>query len=226
MCGLVVDDNEDIRTSTLELLRIVGCVVATAEDGPGGIDAVARFAPDVALIDIGMPGMSGYEVARRVRALPGTESLTLIAVTGFGQEDDRAKAREAGFSAHLVKPIGPGQLASAVERSRQARPRRSRGPIRVRTGLSRRLADRRWAVRRTAPQRLDQLVRGRRKESRLTGEHHSHPIDGGFVRLKVSRWTALRTTASGSHNSSASAAELFSPALATTSGILHLRSVS
>jgi PAS domain S-box-containing protein len=117
---LVVEDNEDIRTTTVELLKLVGCDAAAAEDGPRGIEAIGRNAPEVAIIDIGMPGMDGYEVARRVRELPDSESVLLIAVTGFGQEDDRTRALGAGFNAHLVKPIDLNQLSATVTRLRKA----------------------------------------------------------------------------------------------------------
>jgi two-component system, chemotaxis family, CheB/CheR fusion protein len=116
---LVVDDNEDIRTTTLELLKLVGCDADAAEDGPRGIEAIVQGAPEVAIIDIGMPGMDGYEVARRVRKLPDSESILLIAVTGFGQEDDRARALGAGFNAHLVKPVDLSQLSTVVTRLRK-----------------------------------------------------------------------------------------------------------
>jgi two-component system CheB/CheR fusion protein len=115
---LVVEDNPDIRTTTVGLLRDFGCVVDSAEDGPSGLAALDRALPDIALVDIGMPGLDGYEVARRIRARPDTRRLRLIALTGFGQEDDRHRALEAGFDAHLVKPIDFEQLANLVAQAR------------------------------------------------------------------------------------------------------------
>lgn len=112
---LVVEDNPDIRTTTVGLLHDFGCIVDSAEDGASGLAALDRGLPDLALVDIGMPGLDGYEVARRVRARADGRSLRLIALTGFGQEDDRQRALEAGFDAHLVKPIDFEQLASTVE---------------------------------------------------------------------------------------------------------------
>ena len=115
---LVVEDNPDIRTTTVGLLRDFGCVVDSAEDGLSGLAALDRAIPDVALVDIGMPGLDGYEVARRIRARPDTRRLRVIALTGFGQEDDRHRAIEAGFDAHLVKPIDFEQLAKVVAQAR------------------------------------------------------------------------------------------------------------
>jgi two-component system CheB/CheR fusion protein len=113
---LVVEDNPDIRVTTVGLLRGFGCAVDAAEDGASGLAALDRVVPDVALIDIGMPGLDGYEVARRIRTRRDARGLPLIALTGFGQEDDRQRAFEAGFDAHLVKPIDFEQLAATVQR--------------------------------------------------------------------------------------------------------------
>jgi two-component system CheB/CheR fusion protein len=112
---LVVDDNADIRTTTTRLLRAFGCETYEAAGGRQGIEAVGKHVPDVALIDIGMPGMNGYEVARHVRQLPAADGITLIALTGYGQEEDRARALDAGFHAHLVKPIDLDQLSRVLK---------------------------------------------------------------------------------------------------------------
>ena len=101
---LVVDDNEDAAESLGVLLQLLGAVVEVAFDGPAAIEAVVSHRPAAVLVDIGMPGMDGHEVARRIRELPGSDGITLIALTGFGQEEDRHRSRSAGFDHHLVKP--------------------------------------------------------------------------------------------------------------------------
>ena len=101
---LVVDDNDDVRESLCRLLTMLGYRATSASDGPSALQAVERIRPQVAVVDIGLPGMDGYELARRLRRASPT-GLRLVAVTGYGQESDRARSREAGFDAHLVKPI-------------------------------------------------------------------------------------------------------------------------
>jgi len=101
---LVVDDNRDAADMLAELLRLLGVTVEVANDGASALEAVASFRPDVILLDIGMPGMDGYAVAREVRVRPGGRAITIIALTGWGQEQDIAHARDAGFDHHLVKP--------------------------------------------------------------------------------------------------------------------------
>jgi PAS domain S-box-containing protein len=101
---LVVDDNWDAAQSLGMLLKIMGHEVRTAYDGAGGLEVVRTFRPDVALLDIGMPGMNGYELARRLRAQDDLRGMILVAVTGWGQEEDRLRSREAGFDLHLTKP--------------------------------------------------------------------------------------------------------------------------
>jgi two-component system CheB/CheR fusion protein len=108
---LVVDDNRDGADSLAMLLRLGGHDVCVANDGPGAVTAAASFAPEVVLLDIGMPGMNGYEVARRIRLLPGSGRVLLVAVTGYGQEEDRRRSRAAGFDHHLVKPVEFDALA-------------------------------------------------------------------------------------------------------------------
>ena len=87
------------------LLRMAGHDVAVARDGLGAVDQTASFDPDLVLLDIGLPGISGYEAAQRIRQLPRGEGVQLVALTGWGQEDDRRRSREAGFDQHLVKPV-------------------------------------------------------------------------------------------------------------------------
>jgi signal transduction histidine kinase/ActR/RegA family two-component response regulator len=102
---LVVDDNRDAAQTLGTLLRRSGAEVIVAESGPVALEAFQKHRPTIALIDIGMPGMDGNEVARRVRLAPETRNATLIALTGWGQDDDRRRCREAGFNHHLVKPV-------------------------------------------------------------------------------------------------------------------------
>jgi two-component system CheB/CheR fusion protein len=111
---LLVEDHADIRIVTGRLLKAVGCEVTQAEDGSSGLEAVSRHKPDVALIDIGLPDINGYDVARRIRELPEGQDMKLLAVTGFGQPEDRQKAIDAGFDAHLVKPLNYEELVSII----------------------------------------------------------------------------------------------------------------
>lgn len=112
---LVVDDNEDAAELLALSLSESGYVTRVAHDGPAALRVAEDFAPEVALLDIGLPVMDGYELARRLRA-PGTPPIRLIAITGYGQESDRAASRKAGFDAHLVKPVNPGDLEAIVQR--------------------------------------------------------------------------------------------------------------
>ena len=106
----MVDDNHAAAESLATLLALQGHDVRTAYDGPGALDAAEELRPGVILLDIGLPGMSGYEVARKVREQPRLQDAALIAVTGWGQEEDRRRSREAGFRHHLVKPVDPAEL--------------------------------------------------------------------------------------------------------------------
>jgi PAS domain S-box-containing protein len=111
---LVVDDNVDAATTLQLLLKSLGHEACAVFDGQQALSTALEFRPDVVLLDIGMPGLDGYEVARRLRALKRVEPLRIIAVTGWGQEADRTRAREAGFDVHLVKPVDPSVLTSAI----------------------------------------------------------------------------------------------------------------
>ena len=102
---LAVDDNVDAAESLALLLRLEGHEVRTAYDGPAALAAVQADRPDVVSLDLGMPGMDGYAVARRLRALPGLEDVLLVALTGWAQEEDRRRCYEAGFDGHLPKPV-------------------------------------------------------------------------------------------------------------------------
>jgi PAS domain S-box-containing protein len=107
---LVVDDNEDSATTMATLVGMWGHDVRTAHDADSALKAAAEHRPDVVLLDIGLPHISGYEVAEQLRALPGLEHAVLIAMTGYGQEEDRRRTREAGFTHHLTKPVPPDTL--------------------------------------------------------------------------------------------------------------------
>jgi PAS domain S-box-containing protein len=107
---LVVDDNEDSAMTMATLVSMWGHEVRTAHDAAGALAAAAEKWPDVVLLDIGLPQVSGYEVAKQIRALPGLTNLVLIAMTGYGQEHDRRRTSEAGFAHHLIKPVPPERL--------------------------------------------------------------------------------------------------------------------
>jgi len=113
---LIIDDNRDAADSLHALLRDYGFPCASALDGPSGLEAVGSFAPDAVLLDLGLPGLDGYEVARRIRALPDGERYLIVAVTGYGEERDRERSAQAGIDAHLVKPVDPDQLLTAIRR--------------------------------------------------------------------------------------------------------------
>jgi len=111
---LIVDDNVDAATSLSYVLALAGYQTDIAHDGNRALEVAATLRPAIVLLDIGLPGMSGLEVARRLRAAPGGKDLRLIAVTGWGHDSDRAKSLEAGFDAHLTKPIDPEMLLSHI----------------------------------------------------------------------------------------------------------------
>lgn len=107
---LAVDDNQDAVNILARTLQLQGHAVQTAYDGIEAVDVAMRFHPEVVLLDIGLPRLSGYEVARRIRQLVGGSSVILIAITGWGQEEDRRQSQQAGFDLHLVKPVDPTAL--------------------------------------------------------------------------------------------------------------------
>jgi PAS domain S-box-containing protein len=107
---LVVDDNKDAADSLSMMLSLAGMEARTAYDGLEAVAAAAAFHPDVVLLDIGLPKLNGYEAARRIREQPWGKDMVLVAVTGWGQEEDRRRSQEAGFNAHLVKPVDPVAL--------------------------------------------------------------------------------------------------------------------
>jgi signal transduction histidine kinase/DNA-binding response OmpR family regulator len=112
---LIIDDNVDGAESLAVLLRALGLEVQTAYDGPEGLSAAAEFRPEVVLLDIGLPKMDGYEVARRLRRTWGGEPLLLIALSGYGQAEDRQRSLQAGCDHHFVKPMAPDVLVSLLQ---------------------------------------------------------------------------------------------------------------
>jgi signal transduction histidine kinase/ActR/RegA family two-component response regulator len=119
---LLIEDQEDARETLRLLLETDGHEVATARDGREGITVLAVFHPDVALVDIGLPQLDGYEVAREVRKLPAGQRIKLIALTGYGGLEDRARAEKSGFDMHLTKPVSYEQLVRALQPLERAAP--------------------------------------------------------------------------------------------------------
>jgi CheY-like chemotaxis protein/anti-sigma regulatory factor (Ser/Thr protein kinase) len=113
---LVVDDNVDAAETIAKLLRLSGYDTECVYDGPTALAAVQRKQPDVVVLDIGLPGMDGYEVARRLRAQDDSRRTSLIAVTGYGQENDRQRSLQAGFDEHFTKPVDPEELERFISR--------------------------------------------------------------------------------------------------------------
>ena len=111
---LVVDDNDDVRVSMALLLRAMGHAVWEAENGQEALAIAKSACLDAVLLDIGMPGLNGYEVARLLRQEPALAPLTLIAMTGYSQEGDRQASLRAGFDHHVVKPFDPAELAGLL----------------------------------------------------------------------------------------------------------------
>jgi PAS domain S-box-containing protein len=112
---LVVDDNRDAAESMGMLLSVWGHDTRAAHDGPSALSVASEFQPEFVLLDIGLPGMDGYEVARRLLELPGLRGAVLVAMTGYGQEEDKLRSRAAGFARHLVKPADPLKLRALIE---------------------------------------------------------------------------------------------------------------
>jgi CheY-like chemotaxis protein len=111
---VLADDNEDAVAALDLLLKSWGHSVRTAADGLEAVEAVEAFHPQVVLLDLGMPRVDGYEAARRIRKLPGGRDAVIIALTGWGQPQDRIRTREAGFDAHLVKPVSDDELIRTI----------------------------------------------------------------------------------------------------------------
>ena len=118
---LLIEDNPDSRDMLQAILTLSGFQVEVAEDGQQGLDAILAQRPDVALIDIGLPKLDGYEVARQVRKQLNRSEVHLVALTGYGQEKDREAVFQAGFDEHLVKPVNPEDLARVLSTPRKPR---------------------------------------------------------------------------------------------------------
>ncbi len=115
---LVIDDDQDCADSTAILLRRLGALAQPAYSGAAALDMLADFEPQLALLDIGMPDMDGYETARRIRQHPQGRDLTLVALTGWGRQQDRRRTLEAGFDHHFVKPIETDTLETLLAAAR------------------------------------------------------------------------------------------------------------
>jgi CheY-like chemotaxis protein len=111
---LVVDDNDDVRETLTELLRLLGHEVAGAASGTEALEQAPAYAPEIVLLDLGLPDVDGCEVARRMRDLPAYDATVLIALTGYGQDEDKRRVAEAGFDMHLIKPIEPSDLEKVI----------------------------------------------------------------------------------------------------------------
>ena len=123
---LIVDDNVDAAESLRMLLELSGHTVAVEYGGAAALDAVESFRPDVVLLDIGLPDVDGYEVAREIRARHGTDNLKLVAVSGWGQAEDKQRAVDAGIDQHFTKPIDSARLGQVL--SAQIGPARNQHP--------------------------------------------------------------------------------------------------
>lgn len=111
---LVVDDNRDAAESLAVFLQLGGHSVHTAYDGVEAVEAAESFRPDIVLLDIGMPKLNGYEACRRIRDTAWGKDMTVIAQTGWGQDEDKRRTHEAGFDGHLVKPVDPVAVMKIV----------------------------------------------------------------------------------------------------------------
>lgn len=122
---LVVDDNVDAAHTLAMLVQLAGHDVRIAYDGPPALTLAEAFQPQVVLLDLNLPAMDGYEVARKLREKPETQEVVLAAVSGWGQPEDRRRSKEAGFDRHYVKPVDPNiitKLLSDAQRGRQGLP--------------------------------------------------------------------------------------------------------
>ena len=111
---LIADDNVDFAMSLEAILKALGHDVRVTHDGLAALEVAPQFAPEIAFLDIGLPGRNGYDLARSLRQSRQTAACRLIAVTGWGQEEDRRRSHEAGFELHLVKPVEPQQIIDIV----------------------------------------------------------------------------------------------------------------
>ena len=112
----MVDDNRDAAELLADSLRVLGHQTDVALDGVAAIDVAREFRPDVVLLDLGLPVMDGFEVAQRLRELPDSARMRIVAITGYGQDTDRRRTRAAGFDRHLVKPVDIARLGTWLRR--------------------------------------------------------------------------------------------------------------
>jgi CheY-like chemotaxis protein len=112
---LVVEDNVDVAETTATMLTLAGHTLRWAADGAQALAAAQDFAPEIVLLDVGLPTVDGYQVARRLRQLPQTRHALLVGLTGYGMPADRQRGREAGFDHHLLKPADPAALCALIE---------------------------------------------------------------------------------------------------------------
>ncbi|HWO23265.1 MAG TPA: response regulator [Kofleriaceae bacterium] len=110
---LLVDDNEDARELLAGLLELQGYRIEAASDAPGALDIAARFQPQIVVLDLGLPEVDGWELARRLRLLDGLAAVRIVALTGYGSERDRERSREAGIDVHLLKPVEISKLTES-----------------------------------------------------------------------------------------------------------------
>ena len=111
---VIIDDNQDAAHTMLMLVEQLGGSARMAHDPVSGLAAVQEFEPDIVFLDIGLPGMDGYEACRRIRQQPSARHVAIVAVTGWGQPQDKQRALDAGFDAHLTKPVDPTALAKVL----------------------------------------------------------------------------------------------------------------
>ena len=112
---LVIDDDHDVADSLAMVLELLGAEVKVAYDGLAGVAAVAEFKPTVSFLDLGMAGVDGFETARRIRQLPEGRRMKLVALTGWGRDEDRARTRDAGFDVHITKPASIDALQELLK---------------------------------------------------------------------------------------------------------------
>ena len=112
---LIVEDNQDTGDMYRMLIELSGHEALVAQNGALGLELLKSARPDIALVDIGLPGMDGYEIARRFRAEPDSDRVVLVALTGYGSSTDRDRCRQAGFDLHMLKPVDPQALQSLLD---------------------------------------------------------------------------------------------------------------
>jgi two-component system, chemotaxis family, CheB/CheR fusion protein len=117
---LIIEDNADSRRMLEAMLKLDGFTVHSAADGQEGLEAIRKLRPDVAIVDIGLPGLDGYQVAKRVREDSSFNNVVLIALTGYGRPDDRRAVQEAGFDEHLIKPLNPDDLSRVLKKTQRS----------------------------------------------------------------------------------------------------------